>query len=231
MIYTARGQGCKVVLNCGPCSSARSGWLRRSFLFGSVQKTKDSDTLNQDDNHGRPTREYEKRFTSEQHWSFPWIELIADPAHQQVNPNTVDDHLFKSNSHSYGQGVASGGSSTWDAIETPKPKTDQPKQSEKHNDKDYPEHRAYHGIIAGTASINNILGSEVNRLPSNSPEEGKPRGKDPTEAAHHVDHHDPSTKEKIMGTLKAKFGKMVGNEDLRSEGDALRKGNVEKGSE
>jgi hypothetical protein len=83
----------------------------------------------------------------------------------------------------------------------------------------------------GTASINNILGNEVNQLSNNAPEAGKPRGKDPTEAAHHVDQHAPTTKEKIAGTAKVWFSKMTGNQDLLSEGVALRKGEVEKGSE
>ena len=81
------------------------------------------------------------------------------------------------------------------------------------------------------ASINNILGNEANQLSSNAPEAGKQRGKDPEEAASHVDHHKPSAKEKIVGTVRAWFGKTVGDQDLISEGKALRKGNVERGSE
>jgi hypothetical protein len=157
---------------------------------------------------------------------------MADPAHQQVNPNTVDKHLFHTNSHNYGQGSSSGGASNWDAVRRPQPQPPKPSQSEKDTSSNPEnEHRAYHGVISGTASINNILGNEVNNLVSNDPKAGKKRGKDPTEAAHHVDHHNPTTKEKITGNAKAWFSKMTGNQDLLSEGEALRKGNVEKGSE
>ena len=92
------------------------------------------------------------------------------------------------------------------------------------------EHRSYHGVIPGSASINNVLGNEANQLQTNAPELGKPRRNNPTDAAHRVDRHVPSTKEKVVGRAKILFGKATGNQDLLSSGEALRDGEMEKGS-
>ena len=92
------------------------------------------------------------------------------------------------------------------------------------------DHRAYHGVIGGAQSINNILGNEANGLTSNAPQKGKQRSNDPTDPASRIDHHEPSTKEKIVGKVKVLFGKATGDEDLVASGDALRKGNMERGA-
>ena len=154
--------------------------------------------------------------------------MTVDPAHQQVNPSTVDDHLFKSNSRYYGSGAPSGGSSTWDAVPEPEPhETDHLNLgSPRHSS----GHRAYHGVIAGTISINNELGNEANDLTGNAPGKGKSRTQNPTDPASRIDHHDPSTKEKFVGKVKVLFGKASGNRDVFSSGDALRKGKVERGN-
>ena len=151
----------------------------------------------------------------------------ADPAHIQVNPNVVDEHLFKTNSHHYGTGKVSGGASTWDAVPNPEPHETKHLEPVSSNSG---EHRAYHGVIGGTQSINNILGNEANGLASNAPSKGKHRSNNPTDPASRVDHHDPSTKEKFVGKVKVLFGKATGDEDILASGDALRKGNMERGA-
>jgi hypothetical protein len=153
--------------------------------------------------------------------------LTIDPAHLQVNPNVVDEHHFKVNTHQYGSGEASGGASTWDAIEVSKPQDSEPVK--RTSSEESSRHRAYHGVVPGSASINNILGNEANKLTSNAPERGKPRSNDPKDPASRVDHHTPSTKEKFVGKVKVLFGKATGDQDALSEGEALGKGNVEKG--
>lgn len=154
--------------------------------------------------------------------------LIVDPAHQQVNPNTADDHVFKSNSHNYGSGIASGGASTWDAVRDPKPhETD---HLEPVSSNEPSGHRTYHGVIAGTASINNVLGNEANNLTDNSPQLGKRRSNNPTDPASRAAHHDPSAKEKFVGKAKVLFGKASGNQDILSSGEALQDGKMERGN-
>ena len=157
--------------------------------------------------------------------------LTIDPSHQQVNPNAVDNHLFKANSHHYGTGRPSGGASTWDAVRKPEEHETahlEPVSSKDSNDSD--EHRAYHGVIAGTASINNVLGNEANNLTSNAPELGKRRSNNPDDPASRIDHHDPSAKENFVGKVKVLFAKATGDQDMLSSGDALRKGNMERGN-
>lgn len=154
--------------------------------------------------------------------------LITDPSHQQVNPNVVEDHLFKRNSQNYGMGIASGGASTWDAVRDPEAhETDDldPVLS-----KDSSNHRTYHGVIAGTTSINNVLGNEANNLTGNSPQLGKSRSSNPTDPASRTAHHDPSTKERFVGKFKVMFGKASGNQDVVSSGEALRDGKMERGN-
>ena len=96
--------------------------------------------------------------------------LKADPAHIQVNPNVVDEHLFKTNSHHYGTGKVSGGASTWDAVPNPEPHETQHLKPVSSNSG---EHRAYHGVIGGTQSINNILGNEAKETNSGKRERTK----------------------------------------------------------
>jgi len=153
---------------------------------------------------------------------------MLDPAHQQVNPSVVEDHLFKSNSHLYGKGQASGGASSWDAIQDPKPKDIEDVEPTRSHDSSE-EHRAYHGVIPATASINNILGNEANNLASNAPELGKRRRDDPKDGASRADHHNPSTREKLVGKVKVLIAKATGNQDVYSSGEALEDGHVEKG--
>jgi hypothetical protein len=156
------------------------------------------------------------------------ILLIIDPAHQQVNPSVVDDHVFKSNSHHYGSGASTGGSSSWDAI--PKPKETDTKHLEPVLSTDSETgHRAYHGVTPATASINNVLGNVTNDLTGNAPELGKQRSGRPTDPASRSDHHKPSAKEKVLGELKVIVGKVTGDQDLLSSGEALRDGNMERG--
>jgi uncharacterized protein YjbJ (UPF0337 family) len=155
--------------------------------------------------------------------------LTIDPAHIQVNPNVVDDHLFKANSHQYGSGTATGGASTWDAIQVSKPANTEPESVKRTSSEESTQHRAYLGVNPGTASINNILGNEANQLSSNAPELGKHRSNNPKDPASRVDHHKPSTKEKFVGSVKMLFGKASGDQDALSEGEALSKGNVERG--
>ena len=122
--------------------------------------------------------------------------LIVDPAHQQINPNIVDDNLFKSNSHNYRSGAPSGGSSTCDVVSELEPReTDRIKPVLSH---DSPSHRAHHGVVAGTTLINNILGNEANDLQENVPEKWKPGSQNPTDP----DHHDPFTKENLVRKVK-----------------------------
>jgi hypothetical protein len=157
--------------------------------------------------------------------------LTIDPSHQQVNPNTVEEHLFKTNSHHYGTGQASGGASTWDAVRKPEEHETnhlKPISSIKSNSSD--DHRAYHGVISDTVSINNILGNEANNLTSNAPELGKHRSNNPDDPASRIDHHDPSTKEKFIGKVKVLFAKATGDQDMLSSGDALQKGHMERGN-
>jgi len=154
--------------------------------------------------------------------------LTLDPTHQQVNPYSVDDHLFKVNSHSYGQGKVSGGSSTWDAI--PNPTLQETSHLPDVTSEDDTGHRAYHGTITGAASINNVLGSEANQLASNRPDLGKRRSDNLTDPASRAAHHDPSAKKRFVGKAKYLFGKASGNQDMMSSGEALRDGKVERGS-
>lgn len=135
------------------------------------------------------------------------------------------------NSHHYGTGQASGGASTWDAVRKPEEHETAhlgPVSSKVPNDSD--KHRTYHGVIAGTASINNVLGNEANNLTSNAPEMGKHRSDDPDDPASRIDHHNPSTKEKFVGQVKVLFAKATGDQDMLSSGDALRKGHMERGN-
>ena len=148
-----------------------------------------------------------------------------DPAHQQVNPSVVEDHLFKSNSHLYGSGRAVGGASSWDAVEPPEPRDTEyldPVLSKQPSG-----HRAYHGVTPTTVSINNILGNEANNLASNAPELGKLRSNNPRDAASRVDQHSPTMKEKVVGKTKVLIAKATGNKDLYSSGEAEEEGRME----
>jgi hypothetical protein len=156
------------------------------------------------------------------------IFLILDPSHQQVNPSVVDDHVFKTNSHHYGSGASTGGSSSWDAIPKPEEKDTEHLEPILSTDSQT-GHRAYHGVTPATASINNTLGNLANDLTSNAPELGKQRSGRPTDPASRTDHHEPSTKEKVIGGLKVLAGKVTGDVDLVSSGEALRDGNMETG--
>lgn len=157
--------------------------------------------------------------------------LTIDPSHQQVNPNAVEAHLFKTNSHNYGTGQASGGASTWDAIRKPEEHETNHLEPIASRDSDgSDDHRAYHGVISGNMSINNVLGNEANNLTSNAPEMGKRRSNNPDDPASRIDHHEPSTKEKFVGNIKVLFAKATGDQDMVSSGDALRKGNMERGN-
>ena len=147
-----------------------------------------------------------------------------------MNPSVVDEHIFKANSHQYGVGQPTGGASTWDAVKESKPENVKSRSSDASNYPDENEHRSYHGVITGNASINNVLGNEANQLTTNAPELGKPRSGNPTDAAHRVDRHTPSTKEKVVGQIKVLFGKATGDSDILSSGEALRDGDMERGS-
>jgi hypothetical protein len=171
------------------------------------------------------------RFSPEQYrLTKVYNALIPDPSHQKLNPNTIEHHVFKANSHYYGLGIPTGGASTWDAVRKPT------EHEVAHLDPVLPSfspeseyHRAYRGVTPETASINNVLGGEVNHLVTNSPEMGKHRRENPTDPACHTNFHKPSLKEKVMGNIKVAFARATGNQDLLSNGDALRKGQVEKG--
>jgi hypothetical protein len=142
----------------------------------------------------------------------------------------VKEHHFRSNSQNYGEGHATGGASTWDAVKAPKPHEVESLLSLTSEEPSESERRSYHGATVHTASINNILGSETNRLTDNAPELGKHRSNNPTDAANRVDKHTPSTKEKLTGKIKVLFGKASGNSDIISSGEALRDGEMEPGS-
>jgi hypothetical protein len=154
-------------------------------------------------------------------------ELILDPAHQKVNPNTVSEIEFQQNSRYYGRGVPSGGVSTWDAVRPPS--SGDASSIDTVDDMQH-KHRDLHSTTPGSVSINNILGTEINQLYSaNSPEKGKRRGSDPKEPASRTDHHIPRAKEKIVGKLKVLYAKAINNQDILSSGEAMEEGHMEKG--
>lgn len=147
-----------------------------------------------------------------------------DPARKHINPQVLSQDEFARNTLTYGMPVPTGCTSTWDRRLT--------KETEMFHQrvaKEYsltPTSDAHHS----KTSINNYLAGQMTGTgESAAPAEGRQRGIDVQEPAHHFAFHDPTVKDRVHGAVNVAAGTLRMDQDIATRGKAEFKGQTEDG--
>lgn len=161
------------------------------------------------------------------------LDNNVDPARNPVNPQVISQSDFLRNSLTYGMNIPTGRTSTWDrplSRETDQfhaalMKTGHKETLERH----IAHHRAAIEARKGdystpdhATSINNFLAGEVSGLGEGASvhAEGRQRGADTQEPAHHFDFHEPTVHDRVHGAANIVAGKVRMDQDIATRGRA-----------